>query len=428
MDRKDRMDRAYDLSALKDLCRGRRLFVWGAADQGLAWARFLARDFDRPAEALVDRSPELIGQRRGGLPVIGPRDFFGGPGGFLFIATVRHNQAISQDCQAAGLAPGRDFLTLDQLRPFIYNIEVSGDCNLQCLFCGRRPGSEPPPAGQMSLELYRRIVDKMLSEVPLTRSVNLSVTSEPLLNPELPEMVAHGNRRGLDAVIATNLCLEQDFRELIQAGPAHLRVTLSGVGPTYESAHRGGRWPLLRANLDKLRDYRARYRPQMEVELHYLLCRHNLGRPRAEARRLAAELGFTHREIWAMPAPMEDLVDLASGRPPANPFFGPAHDLLILPLAEGLAEARRRRHQPCLAQGQVNINWDGRLLPCACGFSSNYLSRAEYLSTPFRDLGGPGPLCPACREHGLQTLFSVYGEWERLRPYLDRLEDQETRA
>lgn len=411
---------AWTEAALREATRGREIYIWGASDKGYTLRRFLEKIGLEPA-AFLDRDPGLHHSSRAGRPILPPEEALKRPAGtiFIFAATVRYNQEIAADCQARGLVSGRDFLSLDQLSPFSYAVDVSGACNLKCVFCARIQGGFEPPAGFMSPADYRLVLDKIRRESPLTQGVTLFISGEPFLHPRLPEIIDYTNQQGLASFLAANLSFDLDFGPIIAARPTYLRIGLSGTGPAYELAHAGGDWNLVRSNLYKLRDYQARYHPGLTVEIYYLMFKHNQGPELDQARALAEELGFAFREIRPDPGGPEVMLDLLNGRlKEPDPALDQTRELLMLPLEEGLSLARAYRDQPCSMANHISLSWDLKLYDCQL-----FLRRLRegppapnYLETPLeeilarRDERERG-LCRDCRAHGLHHLHTVYDQW-----------------
>ena len=85
--------------------------------------------------------------------------------------------------------------------PYVVYIEPSNLCNFKCVFC---PTGDPEllkkvnrPAGNMSMELFRKIVDELAEMETEIRLVNLYKDGEPLVNPHFPEMVAYLKQSGI---------------------------------------------------------------------------------------------------------------------------------------------------------------------------------------------------------------------------------------
>ena len=112
--------------------------------------------------------------------------------------------------------------------PFFMRIEISPICNLRCIGCSlggpSRDGTRRGKPKQMSLDLFERSVRDFL---PYLVKVNLYDEGEPLLNKDLPKMIACLSRRKVATCVSSNfsLTLSDDYlRELLSCGLNHLIV------------------------------------------------------------------------------------------------------------------------------------------------------------------------------------------------------------
>ncbi len=110
--------------------------------------------------------------------------------------------------------------------PVCLYLEVTNRCNLLCETCPRTFEELEPPA-DMSMELFRRIVD----QVPGVRRVVLHGVGEPMLVKHLPDMIRYLKARGIHVLFNTNgtLLAPRKHRELIDTGLDELRVSLDAA-------------------------------------------------------------------------------------------------------------------------------------------------------------------------------------------------------
>jgi MoaA/NifB/PqqE/SkfB family radical SAM enzyme len=110
--------------------------------------------------------------------------------------------------------------------------EVANRCNSKCATCPLT-FSPQEAARQLSLSEFQSLVDQL----PDLRRAVLQGVGEPLLNRELPAMIAHLKARGVFTVFNTNAALLTRRRqiELIESGLDELRVSLDSSTPeTYQ--------------------------------------------------------------------------------------------------------------------------------------------------------------------------------------------------
>src|SRR5689334_153588 len=129
------------------------------------------------------------------------------------------------------------------MEKFVFNIDVlgAGACTLRCPCCpvGNMPKMHNRK-GLMSTDLLQRILDKAVSECEV-EAVMLFNWTEPLLHPELPELIRIVRNHGLRCDLSSNLNEMPRIDEVLRAEPTNLRISMSGFHQeTYDKTHRGG--------------------------------------------------------------------------------------------------------------------------------------------------------------------------------------------
>lgn len=133
--------------------------------------------------------------------------------------------------------------------PLYAQISICDACDHRCIMCPYHPptearapeewfgGSQP---GLMARATFERTVRDLASLG--TRRIDLVGRGEPLLHPEVVEMVRHARERGLETTITTNGSrLDAAMAEgLVDAGLSSLRVSVDAARPaTYATVHVG---------------------------------------------------------------------------------------------------------------------------------------------------------------------------------------------
>lgn len=129
--------------------------------------------------------------------------------------------------------------------PLTLAIESTAKCNLFCPMCPRETIYFPPK--DMELPLFRKIIDE--SKDFLEFAVPYGA-GEPLLNPEIYEMIAYCRKMGVPTGISTNATVltEKASRKLIEAGLDYIIFAFDGATrETFEKYRKG-------ANFEKVRD------------------------------------------------------------------------------------------------------------------------------------------------------------------------------
>lgn len=399
----------HSLSAadLSRLARGRDIYIWGGAFVGGGVWKALTRN-GISAAAFLDSSPRFRGRKLRGLEVLHPDAILQKPGAwetaFIITASGHWENQLKEGCLAAGFTEGADFISFNEMTPIQPAVEISGVCNLRCQGCPRGNMDEHRAAGFMGAEIYAKVLDKLLREIPLLGSVQLYTWGEPLLNPEIYDILAESRRRGVLTVISTNLNYTVDIPRLAAAGPGLMRLSASGCGADYEKTHTGGCWERFEANFRALAAEKAAG-ADFEVELYYHLYRHNRGEDFQRLKNMAAEAGFTFRPILGCLYPWDNVEKMIRG----EELSQAARDHLKLIDADFAAiveEARRNpRRQPCTQVRCFPIDWDLRMLGCG-GW---YLPRLDlnFLETPLEELVRAkmeSALCRRCTAQGIHLV------------------------
>ena len=201
-----------------------------------------------------------------------------------------------------GLAPGAELLVRETpegllLRPSdppltkVY-VEPTTACNLRCRICVRNSWNEP--VGSMEMATYRRLVDG-LRGVPSLRTMAFWGFGEPLLHPDIVEMVALAKGLGAKTELITNgLLLDREMAEgLVMAGLNTLVVSVDGTSPESDPDIRSGAdFRLVQENVEGLHAVRrANSRDNPEIGLEFVATRRNV-----------SELPNLHRLAYSMEA------------------------------------------------------------------------------------------------------------------------------
>ena len=152
-------------------------------------------------------------------------------------------------------------------RPEKITMAITAYCNLRCTGC--RYGRDFMPGAQMSLEMAQGVIeDARQAGIETIRLYG----GEPLLHPQLPEMVDSAVRAGLSTYVTTNgMLLEQKIDALYEAGLRSITIGYYGTGAVYDAyVQRPGRYGRLERGLAAVRE---RYGNAIDIQLNYLLMR-----------------------------------------------------------------------------------------------------------------------------------------------------------
>ncbi len=216
-----------------------------------------------------------------------------------------------------------------------YFLEINSGCNLHCVMCvqGDLKGFEHKN-GIMSQDLFEKIADKIQRENS-TADVCLYGNSEPFMHPRLAQCVASVRKRGLTCLVSTNLTIIKNLRDVLEAQPSILIVSLSGfTQEIYGRTHKGGNIEVVKRNMQELARLRKELNSSVPVLVHYHLYRDNWGDEFDKMKAFALELGFGITSTWARSISMEKSIQYLRYKEKEKTGSVPA--LRVSKAAEGL--------------------------------------------------------------------------------------------
>lgn len=115
--------------------------------------------------------------------------------------------------------------SVDKRPVVVWNITRA--CNLRCVHCYASAGAAQERGNELGLEEAKGVIDDLANfGVP----VILFSGGEPLLRPDLPQMVDYAAKKGIRAVISTNgtLLTEKRIRAFDRAAISYIGISLDG--------------------------------------------------------------------------------------------------------------------------------------------------------------------------------------------------------
>lgn len=161
----------------------------------------------------------------------------------------------------------RVFPALIRPRPYLVMIAVTGYCNLRCMGC--RYGRDFMPGTQLSWEHAKGVLeDAKAAGIYKVRLYG----GEPLLHPDLPQMVAHCRELGLVPGVTTNaVALGSKIDALYEAGLRDVSIGFYGRGDAYDAyTQRPGRSQKMEASIARVRE---KYGDEVQMQINWLLRR-----------------------------------------------------------------------------------------------------------------------------------------------------------
>ncbi len=364
----------------------KNICIWGAGFLGRGIYLALKRS-GICVSAFYDQELGVKGTDYDSTPIYSTDDLFTTNNSFYIVAINEDDVPAPWITELFGknnFTHGQDFLMLGELEWLKPYVDVSGTCNLQCIACPRGNTESPmQKGGFMNSGQYRKILEKLIAEIPFMPSVRLYAFGEPFLNNELAEIVSISNEMLVGTIISSNLNVSNNLENVIKAAPHRLELSCSGYGSEhYEVTHTGGTWEKFYNNLLHLVELKNIYSPDTKIYLYYHLNKINLEDFRA-IHKLCINLGInlftTAHSVFS------DIIlhYLQGDKLPEGTIK--SISLMEPSLNIRLTEAEKRKHENCnVIKSFPIINWDGAVQAC-CRFASGIIANS-YLDTPIDEL------------------------------------------
>jgi len=249
-------------------------------------------------------------------------------------------------------------------KPARVSLDASTVCQLKCPSCPTANGAVARGigGGLLAPDDFARF----LREHPWVTDVELSNWGEILLNPRLPQILAHAREHAVAVRAANGVNLNTASDAVLESLVVHqvrrLNCSIDGASQaTYSRYRKKGDYAQVIENIRKINGYKQKHgSPWPELTWQFVVFGHN-EHEISEARQLAAQLGmrFVLKLSW------DDLYTDA---------FSPVIDRELVRREVGAADRTEfeQRHGKSYLAGacrqlwqQPRINYDGRLLGCS---------------------------------------------------------------
>lgn len=296
---------------------------------------------------------------------------------------------------------------------YTYAIDIVGTCNLKCPSCPvANMADDLRPKGFMSVDLFMQILEKIKRESPVEKpDIWLFNWGEPLLHPELKEIIQAIKVLGWPVMVSTNLNIKKGLDKLIESRPTSIKISLSGMSEkTYPSTHVRGDIDLVKSNLYLIKMLMNKYQshlPDEEKSLIYIgyhLYKDNLAEAKIAAD-LASELGFGYAENPATLQPVEKVMAVLDNQ--HNPTDSELVEKLLThprKMAQEVAKKRSGKYDCELRFNMTTINHDGSVGLCCSTYSHTNQIAKNFMTVSHQDLEEikyNHPFCKKCMNLGL---------------------------
>jgi MoaA/NifB/PqqE/SkfB family radical SAM enzyme len=235
--------------------------------------------------------------------------------------------------------------------PYVAVLDVANTCNLRCPYC---PTGLRMNGGRGRKLMDRAVVRRLVDELgDYLVSCNFYNWGEPLLHPNIAELVEICHRARIWAVISTNLNTtdKRVLEDLCEAGLDYLVLSIDGASQeSYEKYRKGGDLQLVLENVAHIVEYRRKRKLKNPIiDWKFLVFKHNRHETR-KAYETAKKLG----------------VDIFRFRQGGGPEYATVE-------ARATESVKKRVIKQYCRQlwHVVTVNSDGGIAPCCYVFNKN---------------------------------------------------------
>jgi MoaA/NifB/PqqE/SkfB family radical SAM enzyme len=119
-----------------------------------------------------------------------------------------------------------------KIRGITLCLDIVNACSVACPTCGT--GIFPKRKGIMDIDLFRKILDKLVREAGKIRYLQMYAWGDPCLHPQLHVFLEECRSRKVPVIISTALQRTNcDWEKVVEARPKEIRFSFSGMGMMY---------------------------------------------------------------------------------------------------------------------------------------------------------------------------------------------------
>jgi radical SAM protein with 4Fe4S-binding SPASM domain len=160
--------------------------------------------------------------------------------------------------------------------PFSVSVEPINQCNLHCPECPTGNGTLSRAKKLIDWNLYQGIVDEL---APALSNLMLYFQGEPLLHPQILEMIRYAHQKKIHTMTSTNgqLITNGMARDLVSSGLARIIVSMDGITQeVYEQYRRGGSLQKVVDAITTVSSWKSTLKRNVpHIEAQFIVMRHN---------------------------------------------------------------------------------------------------------------------------------------------------------
>jgi len=349
----------------------KKVLIWGARMTGIGALRQLNKK-NITVLNFIDSDDALVGKFVHGLKVYHPNQLYELVKNqndivILIAVSIKENEILNQ-LQNLNISTLPIVSFFDAMAPY-YTIDILGSCNLKCPSCPHSIIETEVPKGSMTIETFKSVFDKIMTDTPSISHISLYSWGEPFLHPYLDKIIDYVHEKNVAVALSSNLSIKFGDRieRIIKANPDYLKVSLSGFYPkAYNNTHAGGDINLVKKNLILIRSLLDKYNAKTLIDINYHLYKDNSGENIKQMEKFADDLGFVISKTYALVMPLERVISHLEN----NPDFQTKQleNNLLVTIDEGIKASSKfslPKNTCPFRENQININSD-LTVPVCC--------------------------------------------------------------
>jgi MoaA/NifB/PqqE/SkfB family radical SAM enzyme len=281
--------------------------------------------------------------------------------------SIKENEIINQ-LQKLNIRNVPVISFFDETSPY-YTIDILGSCNLKCPSCPHSIIETEVPKGSMTVETFKSVFDKIITDTPSISHISLYSWGEPFLHPHLDKIINYVHEKNVAVALSSNLSIKFSDRieKIIKSNPDYLKVSLSGFYPeAYNNTHAGGDINLVKRNLILIRNLLDKYKLTTLIDINYHLYKDNSGENIKQMEKFSKDLGFIISKTYALVMPLERVISHVEGSPDFQ--TKQLETNLLVTINEGIKASSKislPKNTCPFRENQININSD-LTVPVCC--------------------------------------------------------------